>query len=153
MAHSSKKQIAGFLLTGAAVGAAIALLYAPKSGAQTRRDIRKLSKKTVDQIDDLQNGLRKQIAEGYEQVMEAYLTGLERRAAQGQPLSPLVSVASFFVSRVDTKLDKAIEEAAARLPAGQARRTENVRQTRHDAEDHRDQEGHRSGQPQRVRRD
>ena len=70
MAHSSKKQIAGFLLTGAAVGAAIALLYAPKSGAQTRRDIRKLSKKTVDQIDDLQNGLRKQIADGYEQVME-----------------------------------------------------------------------------------
>ena len=57
-------------MTGAAVGAAVALLYAPKSGAQTRRDIRKFSKKTVDQIDDLQNGLRDQISEGYDHVME-----------------------------------------------------------------------------------
>jgi len=57
-------------VTGAAVGAAVALLYAPKSGAQTRRDIRKFSKKTVDQIDDLQNGLRDQISEGYDHVME-----------------------------------------------------------------------------------
>jgi len=70
MAHSSKKQLVGFLVTGAAVGAAVALLYAPKSGAQTRRDIRKFSKKTVDQIDDLQNGLRDQISEGYDHVME-----------------------------------------------------------------------------------
>src|SRR5262245_42116542 len=37
----------------------------------------------------------------HEQVMDAFLTGLERRAAQGQPLSAIVSVASFFVSRVD----------------------------------------------------
>ncbi|PYS52226.1 MAG: hypothetical protein DMG13_16730 [Acidobacteria bacterium] len=70
MAHSSRKQLVGFLVTGAAVGAAVALLYAPKSGAQTRRDIRKFSKKTVDQIDDLQNGLRDQISEGYDHVME-----------------------------------------------------------------------------------
>ncbi len=48
----------------------------------------------------------------YEQVMEAYLAGLERRAAAGQPLEPIVSVASFFVSRVDSKVDAAI---AARL--------------------------------------
>jgi transaldolase len=60
----------------------------------------------------------------YEQVMDAYLTGLERRAAKGLPLSPLVSVASFFVSRVDSKLDKAIDEAVAKLPAGDPRRGE-----------------------------
>ncbi len=60
----------------------------------------------------------------YEQVMDAYLSGLERRAAKGLPLEPLVSVASFFVSRVDTKIDKAIGEAAAKLPAGDARRAE-----------------------------
>jgi len=69
MGHFSKRQMAGFFVTGAAVGAAVALLYAPKSGAQTRRDIRKFSKKTVDQIDDLQNDLREQISDGYEQVM------------------------------------------------------------------------------------
>ena len=45
----------------------------------------------------------------YEQVMEAYLTGLERRVAQGQPIDQIHSVASFFVSRVDTMVDKELE--------------------------------------------
>jgi transaldolase len=60
----------------------------------------------------------------YEQVMEAYLAGLERRAARGQPLEPIVSVASFFVSRVDSKVDAAIEQRLAALPAGSAERNE-----------------------------
>jgi len=67
----SKSQVAGFFFTGAAVGAAVALLFAPKSGVQTRRDIRKFSRKTVDQLDDLQCDLREQFSEGYEQVKEA----------------------------------------------------------------------------------
>jgi transaldolase len=41
----------------------------------------------------------------YEQVIEAYLRGLERRARAGLPLSSIASVASFFVSRVDGKVD------------------------------------------------
>jgi len=53
----------------------------------------------------------------YEQVMDAYLSGLELRAAQGQPLAPVVSVASFFVSRVDHKVDAAIEQRLGALPA------------------------------------
>jgi gas vesicle protein len=69
MGHFSKKHIVGFFLTGAAVGAAVALLYAPKSGAQTRRDVRKFSKKAVEQLDDLQNRLREQLSEGYEQMI------------------------------------------------------------------------------------
>ena len=60
----------------------------------------------------------------YEQVMDAYLSGLERRAAANQPLEPLHSVASFFVSRVDSKIDKAIDAAITALPAGDARRAE-----------------------------
>ena len=42
----------------------------------------------------------------YEQVIEAYLHGLERRAARREPLAGITSVASFFVSRVDTKADR-----------------------------------------------
>jgi transaldolase len=49
--------------------------------------------------------------ERYEQVIEAYMRGLERRHAAGEPLKAVASVASFFVSRVDTKAD-------AVLPAG-----------------------------------
>ena len=60
----------------------------------------------------------------YEQVMEAYLAGLESRAAAGQPLAPIVSVASFFVSRVDTKVDAAIEQRLAALPADSVERVE-----------------------------
>lgn len=60
----------------------------------------------------------------YEQVIDAYLKGLEARVAKGQPLEPVVSVASFFVSRVDSKVDKAIAAAAAALPPGDPRRAE-----------------------------
>ena len=55
----------------------------------------------------------------YERVMEAYLRALERRADAGLPLDSVNSVASFFVSRVDTSADKRIEAkvAAARTDA------------------------------------
>ena len=46
----------------------------------------------------------------YAQVMEAYLRGLERRVEKGQPIDHIRSVASFFVSRIDTLADKQIEE-------------------------------------------
>jgi transaldolase len=44
--------------------------------------------------------------ERYEQVMEAYLSGLEAAAAAGRDLASIRSVASFFVSRVDTEVDR-----------------------------------------------
>jgi transaldolase len=43
--------------------------------------------------------------ERYASVMEAYRKGLEKRSAEGLPTSSIASVASFFVSRVDTKVD------------------------------------------------
>jgi transaldolase len=51
----------------------------------------------------------------YEQVIDAYIAGLERRIAARQPVDAIASVASFFVSRVDTKADLL-------LPAGSALR-------------------------------
>jgi len=68
----SKTEVVGFFVTGAAVGAAAALLLAPKSGAQTRKDIRRFSKKAVNQLDDFQTDVREQITEGYDQVMEVF---------------------------------------------------------------------------------
>ena len=44
----------------------------------------------------------------YEEVIEAYLRGLERRLAAGRPVDGIRSVASFFVSRVDAKADAAL---------------------------------------------
>jgi transaldolase/glucose-6-phosphate isomerase len=45
----------------------------------------------------------------YEAVAEAYIAGLEKLAADGGDLSKVASVASFFVSRVDTAVDRALE--------------------------------------------
>jgi transaldolase len=45
----------------------------------------------------------------YDDVAEAYIRGLERRAQAGQPLDRIASVASVFVSRVDTLIDKLID--------------------------------------------
>jgi len=46
----------------------------------------------------------------YREVVEAYLAGLEDRAARGAGLRQVASVASFFVSRVDTMIDPQLEE-------------------------------------------
>jgi len=46
----------------------------------------------------------------YREVVEAYLAGLEERAARDEDLSQVASVASFFVSRVDTLIDPQLEE-------------------------------------------
>ncbi|MCS6710604.1 transaldolase [Brachybacterium sp. EF45031] len=47
--------------------------------------------------------------ERYRAVIDAYLTGLEQAAEAGRDLSRIHSVASFFVSRVDTEIDKRLE--------------------------------------------
>ena len=49
----------------------------------------------------------------YRHVMEAYLDGLEKAAENGHDLSQIHSVASFFVSRVDTEIDKRLEASGA----------------------------------------
>jgi transaldolase len=48
--------------------------------------------------------------ERYRAVMGAYLDGLEQAAANGQEISRIASVASFFVSRVDSEIDKRLEK-------------------------------------------
>ncbi len=45
----------------------------------------------------------------YAQVIEAYVSGLEERVTKGLPISQIHSVASFFVSRVDSAVDKLLE--------------------------------------------
>jgi transaldolase len=55
--------------------------------------------------------------ERYQQVMEAYLEGLEHRLEAGKRLEHVASVASFFVSRIDTHVDSHLEALASRNPA------------------------------------
>ena len=54
--------------------------------------------------------------ESYEQVAEAYLRALEQRVQGGKPVDHVASVASFFVSRVDTVVDAQLQQ---KIEAGQ----------------------------------
>jgi transaldolase / glucose-6-phosphate isomerase len=56
----------------------------------------------------------------YEKVAEAFIAALEARAAKGQPISHIASVASFFVSRIDTLVDSKID-ALLKTAAGDAK--------------------------------
>ncbi len=49
----------------------------------------------------------------YEEVVEAYLAALEERVVKAAPIDRIASVASFFVSRIDTAADKLLDDAAA----------------------------------------
>ena len=69
------------------------------------------------------SAIREMIAEGrnvnvtlifslsrYQEVMDAYIEGLEQRMASGSPVSGIASVASFFISRVDNEIDKRLDQ-------------------------------------------
>ena len=60
--------------------------------------------------------------EAYERVIDAYIDGLEARTQKGEGIERIASVASFFVSRVDTEVDKRLEAigGAARELEGRA---------------------------------
>ena len=55
--------------------------------------------------------------EAHERIIDAYIAGLEERAKGGQPIGRVASVASFFVSRVDSEVDKRIDAMIAAEPA------------------------------------
>jgi transaldolase len=50
----------------------------------------------------------------YQEVVEAYLSGLEERVAQGKPVENIASVASFFLSRIDVLIDPKLEKIIAK---------------------------------------
>ena len=59
----------------------------------------------------------------YRDVVEAWLTGLEERHAKGEDISRVASVASFFISRIDTRIDSVIDQ---RIKLGDVRAQELV---------------------------
>jgi transaldolase len=60
----------------------------------------------------------------YRELMEAYLAAMEQRLSEGRPIDRIRSVASFFVSRVDTSVNQALDAVAS-----DTSRPERVRQT------------------------
>jgi gas vesicle protein len=71
------KQAAGFLLAGAMMGAAVALLYAPQAGARTQRDIKKAARNAVNRLDDLQGDIRGQVTDWVDDMTEIIKDGVD----------------------------------------------------------------------------
>jgi transaldolase len=60
--------------------------------------------------------------DAHARVIDAYMAGLEDRLAAGQPIDGIFSVASFFVSRVDTEVDKRLDAMIKTAKSGDADR-------------------------------
>jgi len=67
--------------------------------------------------------------EAHARVIDAYMAGLEDRVRVGRPISDLASVASFFVSRVDTEVDKRLEALLPTLSGADRDRAADLRGT------------------------
>jgi transaldolase / glucose-6-phosphate isomerase len=65
--------------------------------------------------------------ESYRKVAEAFVAGLEKRAEEGKELSNVASVASFFVSRIDSLIDSLIDEKLKTAEGNEKKKLENLR--------------------------
>ena len=65
--------------------------------------------------------------EAHERVIESYMAGLEDRIKARQPIDGLASVASFFVSRVDTEIDKRLDALIAKASAPEKERLQMLK--------------------------
>ena len=65
--------------------------------------------------------------EAHDRVIEAYMAGLEDRIKTRQPIDGLASVASFFVSRVDTEIDKRLDAMIAKAPPAEKERLQMLK--------------------------
>ncbi|HEV7838430.1 MAG TPA: transaldolase [Gemmatimonadaceae bacterium] len=65
--------------------------------------------------------------EAHERVIEAYMAGLEDRVKARQPIDGLASVASFFVSRVDSEIDKRLDAMIAKAQPAEKERLQMLK--------------------------
>ncbi|MDR3307185.1 MAG: YtxH domain-containing protein [Endomicrobium sp.] len=84
MSNNNKDTLFAFIL-GGLIGAALGILYAPKSGKETRRDIKRFSEDVADTVKDLGEDLtekgRKIYEEGKDKINEVFEAG--KKAFEG----------------------------------------------------------------------
>jgi transaldolase len=90
--------------------------------------------------------------DAHRRVIEAYLAGLEERAARGAPIDRVASVASFFVSRVDSEIDKRLDQIAAEAAARMESAAPRPRRLAEGARGDREREARLSALPRAVLR-
>lgn len=68
----------GLFISGAILGATVAFLYAPQSGARTRKSIKRQAHRRLEQLDELQDDFRGHVNDWVENVSDALEDGIER---------------------------------------------------------------------------
>ncbi len=76
--HDNKAEVIGVFIAGAMLGATVALLCAPRSGARTRKAIRRQAGRRLDQLDELQDNFKNQVHEWVEDVTDVIEDGVGR---------------------------------------------------------------------------
>jgi gas vesicle protein len=109
------KQAAGFLVAGAMVGAAIALLYAPQSGVRTKKDIKKFARKTVHGLDDFQEDMRDKVADWVDEMSQIVTDGADRGKKLGAEGYQQVLQAFDNVLQAFDSAKKYVEDGRSRI--------------------------------------
>ena len=66
-----KAEVIGLFITGALLGVTAGFLYAPQSGARTRKQMQKRARRSLEHLDDLQEDIRSQVNDWVEEVSDA----------------------------------------------------------------------------------
>ncbi len=74
----NKGETIGLFIAGALLGVSVGFLYAPQSGSRTRNQIRKRARRSIEQLDDLQEDIRSQINAWVQEVSDAVDEGLHQ---------------------------------------------------------------------------
>jgi gas vesicle protein len=76
--HDNKAKVIGVFIAGALLGATVASLCAPRSGARSRKPIRRQAGRRLEQLDELQDDFRNQVHNWVEDVTEVIEDGVGR---------------------------------------------------------------------------
>ncbi len=74
----TKAETIGLFITGALLGVTAGFLYAPQSGARTRKQIRKKARRSIEHLDELQDDIRAQVNGWVTDVTETLDEGLHQ---------------------------------------------------------------------------
>ena len=111
-----------YLLIGGGIGAALALLFAPKSGTELRSDIADMSKRGYDEAVERAQQLRDQTADIYRSVKDKADEIFNRASTEMAETGDINSAAQSVVDNVSKTAQAAVDEANRDFQSGQQHR-------------------------------
>jgi gas vesicle protein len=112
----------GEFLLGALIGAGVALLFAPKSGLETRNDIKRGARRAQDKVRDVAEGVTDQVVDTFEgaraRVEEQLETARSTIAAKRDQVSRAMEAGRDAAQQARTDLERRLAETKAAYNAG-----------------------------------